>query len=352
MLTQELSQSIVAVVGPTTTGKTALAVQLAHTALETGQWRGVSIISVDSRQVYKGLEVCTGADIPPQWKSTVHHHQNAYRHPELPIFLFGVSVIAPDQEWSVAHFRQFAWGVIASAFKNNELVICVGGTGLYHQHLFSTDTGITVGPDDQLRKKVMTMGLEELQLQAQQDAPQFWSLMNDVDRQNPRRLVRAIEKAQMYQLAQQQEASEPTVAALPFAVDTHFTLGITDRIDAITERIRARVIERLQLGAVTEVQELMGKYNSHQWKYPAFTSTGCKEVRMYIEGLIEYEELVMLWARRETQYAKRQLTWWRKHRYATSETASQSKLAEWYTLSEQDTDSWKTAAIQSCILAL
>lgn len=349
MSVQKSSSSVIAVVGPTATGKTALAVQLAQAALDEGKWRGVSVISVDSRQVYKGLEICSGVDIPPEWKATIHDDIATYQHPTLPVFLFGTSVITPDQEWSVAHFRALAWQVMTQAFAQNELVICVGGTGLYHEHLFSTHPVIGVGPNQDLREQVAQLDLEALQNRVQFDAGQIWEQMNHSDRYNPRRLVRALEKKAALESS---ESADTSPLPLPFTIETQYTLGITDEIAQIEKRIHARVNERITQGAITEVQKLMGQYGKQAWKLPAFSSTGCKEVRAYIENMVEYDEMIMLWVRREVRYAKRQLTWWRKHQYATEVSTFGRKQSAWYHLAEQKDDDWQTAAVKSCILLL
>lgn len=349
MSVQKSSSSVIAVVGPTATGKTALAVLLAEAALDSGKWHGVSLLSVDSRQVYKGLEICTGVDIPPEWKAITHQNIAAHQHPTLPIFLFGTSVIAPEQEWSVAHFRALAWRVMTQAFAQNELVICVGGTGLYYEHLFSTQPEIGVGPNQDLREHVAQLDLEALQNRVQRDAGQIWEQMNHSDRHNPRRLVRALEKKAALESS---ESAHTALLPLPFTVETHYTLGITDEIAQIEKRIHARVNDRIKQGAITEVQKLMGQYDDKAWKLSAFSSTGCKEVRAYIENVVEYEEMIALWVRREVQYAKRQLTWWRKHLYATKVSTFEQKMSSWYDLAEQKDDDWQTAAVESCILSL
>jgi tRNA dimethylallyltransferase len=348
MSDQLLSNHIFSIVGPTATGKSAVAFQLAEEIIQQDKAAGVVIISADSRQIYKGLEVCSGADVPPQFQRTIKFATEGFRHPEYPIFFFGTSVVSPVESWSVAHFRQYALPIMASCLSEGCLVILVGGTGLYHEHLFSTDPLLEVPPDEELRTAVALMPLDELQEKVAADAPDVWAAMNDSDKYNPRRLVRALEKQ-----AAQAECGE-ALPELPFPLDlsqlSHVTVGIVDRVDRLQEKITARVYDRLQHGAVEEVQRLMGLYEDPLWKLPAFSSTGCKEVRMYVEQQLDIDQLKALWTRRELQYAKRQLTWWKAHPFATTAQFAK-KTKQWTNIAEESGD-WQTEISQSCILGV
>jgi tRNA dimethylallyltransferase len=348
MSDSKISKKIVAVVGPTATGKTALALQLAEAVIDQSSHAGVLLISVDSRQVYKGLEVCTGVDVPETWQEVIFCEQPAMQHSTKSIFLMGTSLIQPTEEWSVAHFRNFALPLIQQAFKQKFFVILVGGTGLYHEHLFSTDPAIHTPPNEALRNQAAQLSLSELQAWVERDAEHLWQEMNADDRQNPRRLVRALEK-------QQYGEREDSTSELPEVLDvsevSYFTLGILDTLERIKVRITSRVTKRFLQGTIAEVERLVANYNDVTWKLPAFSSTGCRELRAYIEGLVEREQLLELWTRREVQYAKRQLTWWKAHSDATTQEGFSQKQAAWYNLSTDD-DDWQTAAIKSCILAL
>lgn len=341
-----LSNRVLAIVGPTATGKSGLALHLAEEICRQDKAAGVTIISADSRQVYQGMEICTGADIPDTWETTTQFATSGYRHPEFPIFLCGIAAISPLQEWSVTHFRQYALSVVAESLSQGHVVLLVGGTGMYHEHLFSTDALLDIPPNPELRKATALLTLEQLQAEVQSQTIEGWQQMNESDRQNPRRLIRALEKA---------EQKEPLSSAqLPFslAAITHITVGLRDTPERLSERIASRVQERFQAGVVAEVEKLVATYDEVSWKLPAFSSTGCKEVRMYLDEKITIEELKELWHRRELQYAKRQLTWWKAHPYATSVEGFAAKTKQWIDLSTVDPQDWQTEIIQSCILGL
>jgi len=347
MSDQLLSNQIFSIVGTTATGKTSLALQIADEIIRQDKAVGVTIISADSRQVYKGLEVCSGSDVPPMWSIMTQFATACHGHPEFPIFLFGTSVLEPTAEWSVTHFRQYALPIIQQSFENGFSVIIVGGTGLYHEHLFSTDPLLDIPPNKELRLAAALLSLDQLQEKVATDASDAWSAMNDSDRYNPRRLIRALEKA---------AGSDAPLASIHFPFNlshlNHATLGIIDSPENLKNKIRNRVNERLQHGALDVTTSLIRKYEDQLWKLAAFTSTGCKEIRMYLERQIDIDQLKELWSRRELQYAKRQLTWWKTHQFASSSPLFANKTKQWVDLSKNEQENWQTAVTQSCILAL
>lgn len=343
-----LSQHIFSLVGPTATGKSSLAVELATELIRQDRTAGVCIISADSRQVYQGLEICTGVDLPPTWEVATQFATAGYQHPEYPIYFFGSSVVEPTAEWSVAHFRQYATPLIKMSDESGFTVILVGGTGLYHEHLFSSDPLLDVPPDEALRQELATLSLHELQEKVQTEAADTWLTMNSSDQQNPRRLVRALEKAR----------NQPSISVsspelmLDIKNLTHVTLGLTDTPERLKTKISARIEERFQRGVIAEVEKLIANYDEPLWKLPAFSSTGCKEVRLYIDGQLDIDQLKELWLRHELQYAKRQLTWWKTHPYATTVPGFSRKEKQWVDLSKIDQQDWQTEITQSCILGL
>lgn len=277
---------ILSLVGPTATGKSALAYQLA------AEWLAFKVkpllISVDSRQVYQGLELISGVDLPP-----------AELGP-----LVGVSTVLPNEPWSVGHFCQLVRPLLVTAAVHQQPVILVGGTGLYHQQLFSTDTALITPPNQELRLEWADAELADLQRVVQQRNPNRWVTMNPSDRANARRLIRALELSS--------EVQEQTVPLPPLPPYRLLTVGLEAEVEVLTERIKSRVHQRFAFGAIQEVERLIANYTD--WSLPAFSTTGVREVRQYIEGTLTAEECMEIWTRREVQYAKRQVTWWKKNR--------------------------------------
>lgn len=346
---------IIAIVGPTATGKTSLGLKLASMVMSGNRemsWKGVFMISVDSRQVYSGLEICSGVDLPGEWEKADFFGNFGFKNPSLPIFSFGTSMISPDQEWSVAHFRKFALPLIKTAFSEGFLVVLVGGTGLYHEQLFSSDPHIDVPPNPKIRDQAQLLQLSELQEWVKNEAPEQWMAMNASDSANPRRLIRLLEKGLIDQSMILEDQIGSHIDGLLIDKIRYSVIGITSPINLISTKIRLRVEQRLQSGAIAEVQALISKYGSAK-DLPAFSATGCREIQLFLEEKVSFPELVELWTKREVQYAKRQLTWWKSHQNVVTTADFLEQKVEWHTLDEQSGDgAWQTAAIASCILGL
>ena len=297
---------VISIVGPTAVGKTAFALQLAKVALVQKKYAGVDLISADSRQVYRGLEIVSGADVPD----------------DLPYetTLSGVGLINPDQEWSVSHFQQYAQLIIERAFFHRRLPIIVGGTGLYHDRLFETDSQLHVGPNQEIRTKAEAMSVEQLQQWMQEVDPERFGKMNHSDQHNPRRLVRALEITLAAKPLTNKSTSEQKIS--------HVYVGLIDDLEKIEQKIRKRVEERFKHGAVGEVERLVKTYTDRS--LPAFSATGLREIEDYLEQAITEEECLEKWSLREFQYAKRQLTWWK------------NKNVKWFDINEKD---WEQPAI-------
>lgn len=318
------------IVGPTAVGKTELAFWLAKKLLKLQVYSQINIISADSRQVYQGLEVLSGADIPRDFRfqPQADPELSYFQSKDASLRLYGVSIIKPDQEWSVAHFQQLAVKIINQDHHHHRLSIIVGGTGLYHQHLTNPDTLLHIPPNTQLRNELQELSVEDLQLLLTRLNSDKLAGMNESDRANPRRLIRAIEIEKSHEQMREQVSSSPGTLDLPVLDLPLLTLGITDANLRIKKRIEERVRHRFSTGAQTEVAQLMADYEN--WSLPAFSTTGVKEVRAYLEDRISADECLQHWALSEIQYAKRQQTWWKKR-----------EVSEWISIQHS---TWKETA--------
>jgi tRNA dimethylallyltransferase len=305
-----LSRPLISIVGPTATGKSGFAFALADRLLLEGYFSSVAIISADSRQVYRGLEIVSGADVPAEFELAVAELDQPYTHfVKKTIYgevqLHGVSIIEPTTEWSLAAFQQFALGVINRTWQHGGLPIVVGGTGLYHARLFAPELAELAGPDEQLRQQVAELSLTELQQLVTEQWPAEYAALTRDDQHNPRRLIRLLEKKQAAsktQLSAQLEVVQPTL---------HLTLGLTDTIEHIEQKIAQRVAERLNLGAIGEVQTLLAQVGTQDLL--VLSATGVKELSLLVQEKIDLDQCRELWVKRERQYAKRQQTWWKKN---------------------------------------
>lgn len=257
-------KKILIICGPTATGKTKLAANLAK------KFSG-ELISSDSRQVYEGMDIVTGKDRPKGVK------------------IYGYDLVKPDQDFSVAHFIKYARALINQISLQGKLPILVGGTGLYLNSLINPPQTLTVPPDWFLRRKLEQFSARKLLKILKKLNPQKVAQMNHSDQLNPRRLIRAIEVAQSFSL------QVPNLQA-DFDV---FWLGLTADKTTLAERIETRVKQRLKAGAIREWQRLKKKYRPD---LPSMSANGYRQLPD-----------VKKWIQAEQQYARRQLTWFKKN---------------------------------------
>jgi len=264
--------------GPTASGKTELAYALAET-------QGADILSFDSRHVYREMSIVTGKDLPTN---------------DAPFQLYGLDLVAPDEEFSIRHYYEYARGVIEQHRQARKPLILVGGSWQYASVIIAPPPSLLAVKNYEQRQELETASLEELQQLAQEKNPDRWQGMNSSDQANPRRLIRLLEYA------------EPIEEALPALLEKdEYTLEILNPdIEVLEQRIRSRIEKRLVQGALEETTLLMEKYPD--WKLPSLSSTGYGSLRQHLEGTISLEEAKKLWWFQERKYAKRQKTWIKK----------------------------------------
>ncbi len=264
------------VLGPTATGKTKLALKLAR------RFNG-ELISADSRQVYKGLDIATGKDYPPQGS---------------PLKIHGYDLVKPDEDWNVALFQDFAIKTIKQIQNRGKHPIVVGGTGLYIKSILE-DFFHPTPPNHKLRQELDQLSVEELQSYLKKTDFKKFESMNHSDQNNPRRLIRAIEIV----------SSTPRKPPKQEKFDS-LLIGLTAPIEILEQRIKKRVLARLKQNPKKEL-EYLKSFELPPTASPA-TSLGYQELDKYYSGSITKEELINLWTLHERQYAKRQLTWFKK----------------------------------------
>ena len=174
-------KKLLIICGSTATGKTNLALKLSK--IFSGQ-----IISADSRQVYKGMDIGTGKDLPQKAKQYKDGHYLIKK-----IKVWGYDLVKPNQDFSVAHFINFAIPRIKKIWTARELPILVGGTGLYLQALTKPLNTIAIPADQVLRQQLSKLNVLSLQKKLKKLDFDKYQKMNHSDQHNPRRLIRAIE---------------------------------------------------------------------------------------------------------------------------------------------------------------
>lgn len=284
---------ITIICGPTASGKTALALRLAEVSTKAG--RPASIISADSRQIYQGLDIITGKDIPKGFVKK----ENFYEKDNLR--LWGFDLLSPDEVYNASDFSTLTRKIISEESKQGRTVFVVGGTGFYLKSLTRPESLAQIPPNETLRKNLEKLSIGKLQQKLNSLDPQRLLQMNQSDINNPRRLIRAIEVS----------LSPPFPPSSSFPQSLKFSwIGLKISLDDLRPRIQKRILSRLDHGAVSEVQNLLASYPNQN--LPIYTSLGIKPIIRFLNQEIDRPTLINTWFTDEMNYAKRQLTWFKK----------------------------------------
>ncbi|PSO44606.1 MAG: tRNA (adenosine(37)-N6)-dimethylallyltransferase MiaA [Parcubacteria group bacterium SW_4_49_11] len=277
-----MSTPLVTIVGPTASGKTSLSLALAK------EFEG-EIISADSRQVYKGLDLMSGKARPNERQGIPHYL---------------IDELRPSETFSAAEFKNRATEYIAEIRNRGKLPFVVGGTGLYVTGLVYDYDFAATPADKHLRRTLETYSVEELQTKLETLPGRT---LNAADRQNKYRLIRAIEKAH-----HQTEADKPKES--PYDA---LQIGLYLPRTVLREKIAARVENRLAAGVIDEIENLYEHITSqtdaqHAVNQIRSFGLGSKLIWEYLNENLSYEEMKDRFIRAEYQYAKRQMTWFRR----------------------------------------
>ena len=286
--------------GPTACGKTKLALSLAK------KFQG-EIISADSRQVYKGMDIGTGKDLPVNSKYQIPNIK--YNKQKLPFYdfenirIWGVDLVDPDQEFSVAHFVNFANKAISGIWQRKKLPIIVGGTGFWIKALIQGVQTINIPPNFELRNQLNLKSLEELTNLLKKIDKKRWLAMNNSDRNNPRRLIRAIE------VKKSNSNFQTPISKLQ--INKLLMIGLKAKdYQLLYKRIDKRVDKRIKQGAEKEIKLLRDK--RYSWELPSFSATGYRIWQDFFESKKNLKELIQRWKFDEHSLARRQMTYFNK----------------------------------------
>lgn len=339
---------ILVIVGPTASGKSALAIKLAKKF-------GGEIVSADSRQIYRGMDIGTAK--PPNDSAKFKNQKSKLQfkikneYIALGIRHHLIDVKNPDEEYAVADYKRDAVRAMRAILRRGKLPILVGGTGLYVKAVLENLKIPEVPADPRLRRKLekelREKGLSRLfqklvgldpeaayvvdPVRGREGSPRMKSEMlfrqkpevyyfargsqrasasNGVDPKNPRRVIRALEVAIKTgrPFSAQRKKGAPIFDAL--------IIGLNPPKTALRKKINARVDQMLRDGLVSEVQNLMKKYPSTSLGTGglprAFNAIGYHEIIDYLKGKISLSEATELMKKNTLAYAKRQMTWFKK----------------------------------------
>ena len=315
-----MSKKILIITGLTASGKTSLGVDICKKI-------GGEIISADSRQVYKSMDIGTGKDIGKAKFKLVKKINNMnigyYKIDEVPIWL--LDVVEPNYQFSTADFVNVSLKVINDIQARGKKVVVVGGSGYYIESLLNPADSISIKPNLWLRKILNKLGIKNIiKIYKLLDNSSYENL-NKSEQYNKHRLIRKIE----IKLSQKK----------PTKINKTDFETMTVYLDAdkklISQRIEKRVKKRLDQGLLTEIEYLKNKYG---WESPGLNCLAYKEFKPYFENNQNIKNCIENWIKDEIKYAKRQKTWFKNKDCLKFDVEKDSlemiieKVIKWYNL--------------------
>ncbi len=273
---------LIVIAGATATGKTDLAIRLAEALTREG--RPAAIISADSRQVFRGLDIGT-AKVSAADRARVPHH--------------GLDLADPDEPFSVADFADHARGVLADLARDDAVAILVGGTGFYLRAVARGLDTASLPSDRDLRARLESDLIQDgpaaLVKRLETLAP---VLAASIETRNPRRVVRALEIAEL-----RGDGTLPAPLGYPGPL---LWLGLTVEPSLHARRIETRVRMQFDAGLLEEARTLRERFDQ---ALPAFSAIGYREAWAVLDGQLTVSAAIAQDTQRSVAFSKRQRTW-------------------------------------------
>lgn len=272
------TDKLIVVLGPTASGKSDLAIKLAK------RFNG-EIVSADSRQIYQEMDIGTAKPTKGQAADIPHHL---------------IGVVKPNQEFSLAQYKSLAVKTIKDIQKRGLLPFLVGGTGLYIQAVVDNLQIPRVKPNKKTRDRLEKLTNQQLFNRLNKLDPASAEL---IDQNNKRRLIRALEVCLLTEkpFSEQRKKGQPL-----FEIRQ---IGLKINKATLNKKIDQRVEKMIKAGLVEEVKKLSEKYH---FQLPAMSGIGYQEIGQYLQNKISLAEAKDLIKQRTRQYARRQLTWFKR----------------------------------------
>ncbi len=275
-------KTLIAIVGPTAVGKTAMAISLA-------QYFKTEIISADSRQFYREMTIGTAKPDSEELASAPHHFINSH---------------SITQDYSAGDFEREALDKLDELFRQHDMVVMVGGSGLFVRALCEGLDDLPKAGDEvreRLNNEMAQLGLEQMKERLKTIDPAYYQIA-DID--NPQRVVRALE---VFEATGKPMSfyHKKDLNKRPFDI---LTIGLNMERPQLYERINLRVERMMEMGLLEEVKSLV-PFRSK----PALLTVGYAELFDYLDGNISLEEAVERIQQNSRRYAKRQITWFKKY---------------------------------------
>lgn len=287
-------KKILVILGPTASGKTELALQIAK------KFNGY-IISADSRQIYKDMNIGTAK---PKGKiknleSGIKEVKSAYMVKNVPHFL--MNYVTPDQTFTLADWLKISKKILNSKILNSnfQIPIICGGTGLYISALVNNYQLPKGKIDLNLRNKLNKLSLLTLQKKLKKiDLVTY----KTIDKQNKIKIIRALE----YILTNQRVFKPKTNKKSPYEF---LQIGLDVPREKLYQKINQRVDKMVKNGLIEETKQLTKKYSAN---LPAMSGIGYKQILLYLKGKTDLDKTINMIKTDTRHYAKRQLTWFRR----------------------------------------
>ncbi len=273
-----IKPKVLVILGPTATGKSSLAISVAK------KFSG-EIISADSRQVYKGMNLGTGKVTKKEMDGIPHHM---------------LDVVSPNTLFSVSKYKKLAEKEIEKIIAKKKLPIICGGTGFYIDSIVKNIELPQVPPNDELRKKLEKKSPEALFKILEKLSP---SRARDIDKHNKVRLIRAIEIAKAL-------GHIPQIKEVESKYDFVF-IGLDMDDNALKNSISRRLQARIKLGMINEVKKL--HQNGVSWKRLESFGLEYRQISHYLQNKITLGKMVTNLESEIRHYAKRQRTWFKRN---------------------------------------
>lgn len=274
-LRNPIKPKIITILGPTASGKSALAVKLAR------KFNG-EVVSADSRQVYRGMDIGTGKITKNEMAGIPHHL---------------LDVVSPKTVFDVARYQRKAHKAIKDILKRGKLPIVCGGTGLYIKAIVDNPSYPETKPDRKLREKLEKKTATQLFAMLKKRDP---ARAHIIDRHNPRRLIRAIEIAN-------QKGAVPNIETNPLY--DSLQIGIKRTPSDLKKAILKRLHERMKKGMAREVKKL----HTQSVSFARMKELGLeyKYLALHLQDKLSKEDMMHILGTKIWQYSRRQMTWFR-----------------------------------------
>jgi tRNA dimethylallyltransferase len=295
---------VVVIVGPTASGKSDLAVSIAK------KFNG-EVVSADSRQVYRGMDIGTGKISKREMKGVRHHL---------------LDITDPNKRFNADNYRALARAAIDDIVARGKLPIICGGTGFYIDAILKDDPFPNVPPNPKLRKKLAKKTAPQLLLILKKLDSKRAEMISksDSEKKNARRIIRAIEIAcarkngmEGQRVHRNRRAAEATILTwtkVPSFRQKYSTvfIGIKPDRDELRKRIHTRLMKRISHGMIDEARRL--HKNGLSWKRMDELGLEYRYLAKYLQGKMEKEEMVGKLNTEIWHYVRRQMTWWKRNK--------------------------------------